>query len=124
MDMFGAEWFASDWLAAWNARDLDRVLGHCSEDLAVSLVPRYGAMTPAAQGKSAVRQVWAACTAAQSELPLDSIAAYPGDSSLVMVYRTQGGVVRADYLRLDAGGKVCEVRAHGRTPLIPAGDVP
>lgn len=36
MDKAFAEQFAADWIDAWNAHDLDRVLAHYSDDFEMS----------------------------------------------------------------------------------------
>lgn len=53
--------FANDWVNAWNARDLEKVLSHYSEDftiespLAVKLYPQSGGTVI---GKDEVRKYW------------------------------------------------------------------
>jgi ketosteroid isomerase-like protein len=53
-----AERFATEWYAAWNARDLDRVMAHWAEDavftspLAAQLLPESGGTL---RGKEALR---------------------------------------------------------------------
>jgi len=54
--------FAEEWIAAWNAHDLDRVLSHYTDDfcittpMAVKLLPGSDGTV---KGKAAVRAYWA-----------------------------------------------------------------
>lgn len=50
---------AEDWVAAWNARDLERILSHYAEDVVFSsptVVTRYGEPCGVLRGKSAMRE--------------------------------------------------------------------
>ena len=60
--MMNAEAFAQEWVAAWNAQDLDRVLIHYTDGVelispaAAALVPSSGGVI---RGKAALRDYWA-----------------------------------------------------------------
>ncbi|BBC73427.1 conserved hypothetical protein [Altererythrobacter sp. B11] len=53
------ERFAQEWIANWNARDLDRILAHFTEE-ARFISPLAGELTgsPVVQGKTALRAYW------------------------------------------------------------------
>jgi len=54
-----AKTFASEWAAAWNARDIDRVLAHFSDDIRFTSPTAQAVVgTPVVQGKAALRAYW------------------------------------------------------------------
>ena len=117
MDAFGAEWFASDWIAAWNSHDLDRILSHYSEGVTVSspLIATLGGTASATlSGRPAVRGYWTEALKRFPHLHFELIAAYPGADSLVIVYRSVADLVGAEFMRFDGDGKVAAVHAHYR----------
>jgi hypothetical protein len=109
-----AERFVAEWYAAWNARDLDRILAlwvdECvfTSPLAVKLLGTNGVV----KGKQALRAYWTKGLAASPGLHFEPLGLYLGVSSLVMHYRNQNGRLSAEEIRLDAQGKACEGRAH------------
>ena len=53
--------FAQEWAAAWNARDLDRILAHYSDDVEMStpfIVKLMGEPSGTLKGKQQVRAYW------------------------------------------------------------------
>src|ERR1700685_3299117 len=50
---------AEDWIAAWNTRDLERILSHYAENVVFSsptVVTRYGEPSGVLRGKTALRK--------------------------------------------------------------------
>ena len=61
MDMEFARKFADEWIAAWNAHDLEKVLSHYSDDfvLATPLIKKIaGEPSGVLTGKTAIRSYW------------------------------------------------------------------
>lgn len=62
MDTAFAQHFAEDWAAAWNSHDLERILGHFTDDVvfASPMIPRL-LSNPAGEvrGREALRAYWA-----------------------------------------------------------------
>src|SRR5687768_8482878 len=59
MDLAQARAVAEEWIAAWNARDLERILAHYADDVVFSsplVVTRYGEASGVLRGKAALRQ--------------------------------------------------------------------
>ena len=56
-----ARLFAKEWIAAWNSHNLERILGHYTDDItmetpmALKLVPETGGIV---KGKEAIRAYW------------------------------------------------------------------
>jgi ketosteroid isomerase-like protein len=61
VDLDRAEQFAEQWAAAWNSRDLDRILEHYTEDIVFSspLIGQIlGTDVSEVHGKDALRDYW------------------------------------------------------------------
>lgn len=117
MDSFSAEWIADEWIGAWNAHDLERILSHYSEDVVLTsefVRSITGRDTPTVLGKAALRAYWRQGLDRFPDLHFRLIHAYPGARSLVLVYHAVSGLLGAEFMRLDDDGKICEVHAHYR----------
>ena len=115
MDQTQADDFARAWIAAWNSRDLERILGHYAEDVALTspfvarvLGPGHGTL----RGKEALREYWGKALAHYPDLHFTPFRVFAGVDSLVLHYRSVAGLVGAECMRLDGQGKVVEVIAH------------
>lgn len=61
MELSDAQQFAQEWIDAWNSHDLERILGHYSDDLEMSspvIVQIAGEATGRLTGKKAVGDYW------------------------------------------------------------------
>jgi ketosteroid isomerase-like protein len=57
-----AERFAREWIAAWNSRDLERILAHYEDDFEMSspvIVTLAGEPSGKLKGKAAIGAYWA-----------------------------------------------------------------
>jgi ketosteroid isomerase-like protein len=107
--------FAQEWLAAWNSRDLERVLALWADDVVFRspLVVRVtGDPSCTVHGKDALRAYWhkALLSAPRLHFKLDTV--FVGHDSLVLGYRNQRGQVCGEYLRFRADGLAVEGAAH------------
>ena len=110
-----AQRFAVEWIEAWNNRDLDRVLNHCSEDVELTSPLAETILGPgrvSVQGKQALRAYWQPALARYPDLHLVLYRAYAGCRSMVLHYRSVQGLVGAEFLEFDERGAVCRVLAH------------
>lgn len=58
--------FAEEWIAAWNAHDLDRILSHYAEDIVFRsplIRQRFGKASGEVSGKDELRAYWSAAFA-------------------------------------------------------------
>ncbi len=113
--MIDPQQFSQEWIAAWNARDLDAVLAHYREDFEMSspfIAQIAGVAGGVLKGKPAVRQYWAAALARAPELRFDHIATMAGVDSIVIHYRGPGGRLCAEVFAFDAQGLVYKAAAH------------
>lgn len=93
--------FAREWIAAWNAHDLERILSHYAEDI-VFVSPASTRITgdPSGRvtGKAALRAYWAAALERIPDLRFTLRAVYPGVDGVAIRYfssRTAGEVIEA-----------------------------
>jgi len=106
-DMAAARVFATEWVEAWNAHDLDRILSHYAEDIefrsrkAARLVGR-GTI----QGKSALRAYWARALEAQPDLRFELGTVYLGHEGLCFTYRSHRGVEATETFPFGNDGRV------------------
>jgi hypothetical protein len=107
------ETFAADWVAAWNRRDLDAVLGHYADGVEFTspfAVRLTGDGT--VRGKDALRAYFAAALAKFPDLHFRLRHALPGVNSLVLVYDSVENLLAAEVFEFDASGTVSRVRCH------------
>ena len=110
--------FAEEWVEAWNARDLERILSHYAADI-VFLSP--GAARRLGDGRvngiAALREYWSAALAAIPDLRFTLEAALSGHQCLTILYRNQRGQQVAETVEFNAAGKICRSSAcYGELP--------
>jgi ketosteroid isomerase-like protein len=104
-----------EWIAAWNTRDLERVLSLYSEDTEmtsdkISLLG-FGA-SGTVRGKAGLRAYWAAALKRLPDLHFELIDVYVSPDSLIVFYTNERGARICEYLRLDAEGKIRQGSAN------------
>jgi hypothetical protein len=106
---------AKEWLAAWNAHDLERILVHYAED--VELISPFvarlsGGEESVVRGSEALRAYFARGLQAFPNLRFEFIRLYPGVRSCVLEYRSINGLRSAEVMEYDEHGKIRRVLAH------------
>ncbi len=110
--------FSEQWVAAWNAHDVESVLEHFHEGVvftspvAAKLLPESAGVV---HGKSALRDYWTRALQRIPNLRFTVEAVYEGIDTIVIVYRNQDDGMVSEVLRF-AGDLVIE--GHG-TYLVP-----
>lgn len=114
-----ADAFARDWVAAWNARDLDRILSHYAPDI-VFLSPNAERVTGSGrvEGLEALRSYWRTGLAASPDLHFTLEAALAGHQAVTVLYRNHRGQQVAETLEFGADGKT--VRSFACYGPLPA----
>ncbi|MFA5193578.1 MAG: nuclear transport factor 2 family protein [Verrucomicrobiia bacterium] len=110
-----AEPFARDWVEAWNAHDLERILSHYTDDFEMSspfIAQFIGEASGLLAGKARVSAYWQAALQKVPNLHFDLQSVLVGSSSIVIYYRTSFGRRAAEVLYLDQAGLVHQAAAH------------
>ncbi|HEX4927906.1 MAG TPA: nuclear transport factor 2 family protein [Burkholderiales bacterium] len=109
-----AQRFAAEWIDAWNAHDLERVLSHYEDEFEMSspLITRLaGEPSGKLRGKAAVSAYWSLALKLIPWLRLELAYVLSGVDSVVIHYRGHRGLV-AEVLRFSPSGKVIAAAAH------------
>lgn len=93
-----AEAFAREWIAAWNAHDLERIFSHYASDFEMRsplIIERMGVPEGRLKGKVAIRPYWQAGLAAKPPLKFELRDVMVGVGTIAIVYRnvTRGAEV-------------------------------
>lgn len=106
---------AHDWIAAWNAHDLDLILSHY-EDTVELTSPAAAQLLGTADGKVAgkenLRAYFQRGLEAYPELRFHLEDVLAGLNSMVLYYINQKGTHTGEFMELSAAGKVARVIAH------------
>lgn len=99
--------FAEEWIAAWNAHDLDRIVAHYAPEI-VFLSPQAEKRTGNGRvaGIPALRAYWGPALSAQSELKFELIDVLTGFDCVTILYRNHRGQTVAETCEFDLGHKV------------------
>ncbi|HWJ54885.1 MAG TPA: nuclear transport factor 2 family protein [Vicinamibacterales bacterium] len=112
---------ATEWIAAWNAHDLERILSHYAEDFEMRsplIVERGIDAGGVLRGKPAVRAYWqAALAAAVPPVRFELQGVYAGVGTVAIHYLSVGRRMVIELLELDAEGRIA--RGHGIYALDP-----
>lgn len=120
MNLQEIEAFAVEWVSAWNAHDLDRVLSHYTEDFTLSspLVAQIvGESSGQLCGKEAVGAYWGKALALIPDLHFELLDIFPGVDSLVLHYRNHQGRRVAEVFFFDPKSKLV---SHTAAHYLPA----
>ena len=115
MDQPFAERFATRWIEAWNARDLDEVLSHYTDDFEMSspmIEQLLGVSSGALKGKGVIAAYWRKALSALPELKFELVSVLTSPLSVTLLYKGTRGRLVAEVFRFDAQGKVCSAVAH------------
>ncbi len=106
---------AKEWLAAWNARDLERVLRLYAEDceMASNTARRLGhGEDGVVRGKAALRAYWTDALAAAPELHFKLRQLFLSPNSVTILYHASHGHDVVEYLSVDDAGLIRRSAAH------------
>jgi ketosteroid isomerase-like protein len=110
-----ARQLANDWVAAWNAHDLEAILGHYEDDVELispTAAQLLGRADGRVAGKAALRAYFELGLAAYPELRFELEDVLCGVNSVVLYYTNQKGTHTGEFMELSAAGKVARVVAH------------
>jgi len=104
-----------EWIAAWNAHDLERVLTLYAEDAEMTShrIPSLGFDAGGTvRGKDKLRAYWGKALPLIPNLHFTLIDTYASPDSIVVFYENERGDRICEYLRLDAAGKIVQGSAN------------
>ena len=99
-----AQAFAREWIASWDAHDLDRILAHYTDDFEMSsplIVERMNEPSGTLKGKAAIRPYWQKGLQAEPPLHFELLGVMTGVRSLTILYRNQAGRRVAEVIAFD-----------------------
>lgn len=106
---------AENWIQAWNAHDLDRIMTHYEDDVELTspvAVERLGIADGKVKGKADLRAYFRKGLEAYPALRFTLIEVLVGCQSLVLYYENQKGTHTGEYMEISSGGKVSRVVAN------------
>ena len=110
-----AKEFAADWIAAWNAHDLNQILSHYAKNVVLTspVAARVlGDPAGVVTGSDALRNYFAKGLALFPNLRFTLIDVMQGLSSVVLYYENQAGTRTGEFMEFNADGKVTRVVAN------------
>jgi ketosteroid isomerase-like protein len=110
-----AHQFAQDWVAAWNAHDLDQIMSHYEDE--VELISPVAAQLlnqsdGKVTGKANLRAYFQKGLSAYPSLHFDLKDILWGVGSVVLYYANQRGTHTGEYMEISSRGKVSRVVAN------------
>ena len=104
-----------DWIAAWNAHDLERVLALYAEDSEmtsdrIQVLGLDGSGT--LRSKAMLRKYWTRAFELLPNLHFELIDTYVSPDSLIVFYQNERGAKICEYLRLNDEGKIRQGSAN------------
>jgi hypothetical protein len=107
--------FARQWIAAWNAHNLDLIIDHYSDEIVFSspFVTRIGAGTSGSvRGRAALLEYFRAGLAKFPELSFQLRAVLIGIDTVTILYDSVNGLLAAETMELSDTGQITRVWAQ------------
>ncbi len=104
-----------DWVAAWNAHDLERVLRLYSDEceMVSDKIPYFGFdANGVLRGKDNLRAYWSKALSLLPDLHFDLIDLFVSPNSVVVYYTNERGKKICEYLRVNADGAIIQGSAN------------
>jgi ketosteroid isomerase-like protein len=104
-----------EWIAAWNSRDLERVLTLYAEDAEMTSdkIQAFGFDSSGTlAGKAKLRVYWRKGLELLPDLHFTLIDLFISPDSMVVFYTNERGARICEYLRLDGAGKIVQGSAN------------
>jgi hypothetical protein len=112
LDDLAARAFAEEWVAAWNAHDLGRILEHYVSDVVfLSPVAQRRVGNGRVVGHRELRAYWGPALAPGSPLRFELVDVLTGHDALTILYRNQNGQSVAETFEFGSSGKVARAMA-------------
>ncbi len=106
---------AREWMEAWNAHDLERILSHYAPDVVFHspfIVKLTGKADGCLRGVDALRPYFGRALQVYPALKFEFIRVYGGGRSCVIEYISVNGLRAAECMEFDRLGRITRVQAH------------
>lgn len=106
---------ADEWIAAWNAHDLDRILSHYADDVEMTspfIVKVTGEPSGRLRGKAAVGAYWRAALDRMPELHFTLHEVMHGIDTVQIVYTSVRGLRAIETLWFGDEGRIVKAMAN------------
>lgn len=112
--------FAEEWVEAWNAHDLDRILAHYDADVIFRspYVAAFGKPSGTLHGKGQLRDYFERALARVPDLTFELDRVLVGVGSIAVSYRGVGGVPAVEVMGSGDRRLASEVSCHYAEPTI------
>ena len=110
-----AQSFGLEWIAAWNSRDLPRIMSHYSEHIHFQspYIIRLGMNEQGIiDDKPTLEAYFKKALDVYQDLHFELHEVLTGAGSLVLFYTSVNGRKAAEFMQLDESGKINLVKAH------------
>ncbi len=110
-----ARQFALHWVQSWNSHDLEQIMSHYTEDVVIiSPIAKLLLNVPNGEvrGRDALRAYFRRALEIYPELRFELKDVLWGISSVVLYYTNHKGTHVAEFMELDANGKVLRMLAN------------
>lgn len=107
--------FANEWIAAWNAHDLDRILSHYADDFEMSspfVVKIANEPSGTLKGKKTVEAYWRRSLERVPDLHFELLEALTGVDSICAIYKSVLGLRAVEWFWFNEAGRVKKAMAH------------
>lgn len=107
--------FGTQWIAAWNAHDVKRLLSYCAENFEMRspLATDSGASASGSiKGRDAVGEYWTQTLMRVPASRFELVEVLSGVASVVVLMRTMNGRLAAQVLEFGDDGKIVRGAAH------------
>ncbi len=106
---------ASDWIDAWNKRDMDRIMNHYTDDVVFhspTVVERWGIAEGKLSGKEKLKEHFLKAFEEAPHLQFEFVDLIPEKNSFIITYKSENGPVVSDFITLNENGKAVLVKAY------------
>jgi len=106
---------AHEWIEAWNAHDLERILTHYADDVVLTspvAAERLGDPSGTVRGKAALRDYFTQGLAKLPDLKFTLDRVFSGVNSVVLEFHTSDGRHVAEFMAFGPDGMVRQVCAN------------
>jgi hypothetical protein len=110
-----AQHFAQEWISAWNAHDLERILAHYDDDFEMRspVIVQIGYRAEGRlKGKAEVAGYWAKALGLVPDLEFKLLGTFVGVDSLALLYEGVKGRRVVEVFHFGAQGRVVLACAH------------